>query len=113
MQQRDRGVTYEREAHTDERVTLAVRPENVRLGSEGGIRGRVEEVVYRGSDTDILVRIDDALMIRFSVTLGEEPELELAWVKVPLCTENALRFSARLDDGSPEVRFECSALTRN
>jgi spermidine/putrescine transport system ATP-binding protein len=47
-----------------ERVTLAVRPENVRLGSEGGIRGRVEEVVYRGSDTDILVRIDDALMIR-------------------------------------------------
>jgi hypothetical protein len=35
-----------------------------------------------------------------------------ACVIVPLCTENALRFSARLDDGSPEVRFECSALTR-
>jgi hypothetical protein len=27
-------------------------------------------------------------------------------VIVPLCTENRLRFSARLDDGAPEVRFE-------
>jgi ABC-type Fe3+/spermidine/putrescine transport system ATPase subunit len=49
---------------TGERVTLAVRPENVRLGSEGAIRGWVEEVVYRGSDTDVLVRIDETLMIR-------------------------------------------------
>ena len=41
-----------------------------------------------------------------SATLGEEPEIELAWVMVPLCTENWLRFNARLDDGASEVRFE-------
>ena len=30
-----------------------------------------------------------------------------ACVIVPLCTENVLRFSARLDEGAPEeVRFE-------
>jgi hypothetical protein len=27
-------------------------------------------------------------------------------VIVPLCTENWLRFSARLDEGAPEVSFE-------
>ena len=27
-------------------------------------------------------------------------------VIVPLCTENGLRFSARLAEGAPEVRFE-------
>jgi hypothetical protein len=33
--------------------------------------------------------------------------MELACVIVPLCTENWLRFSARLDEGAPEeVRFE-------
>jgi hypothetical protein len=30
---------------------------------------------------------------------------------VPLCTENWLRFSAVLDDGAPEVRFERSKLS--
>jgi hypothetical protein len=27
-------------------------------------------------------------------------------VLVPECTENVLRFSARLDEGAPQVRFE-------
>jgi hypothetical protein len=44
--------------------------------------------------------------VRFSATVGQEPEIELACVIVPLCTENALRFSAILDEGAPEVRFE-------
>ena len=38
--------------------------------------------------------------------LAKEPEIELACVLVPECTENVLRFSARLDDRAPEVRFE-------
>ena len=48
----------------------------------------------------------NALKIPFSVTLGEEPEIELVCVLVPIRTENRLRFSARLDDGDPKVRFE-------
>jgi hypothetical protein len=44
--------------------------------------------------------------LRFSATLGEEPEIVLEWVIVPLCMENGLRFSARLDNGLPEVSFE-------
>jgi hypothetical protein len=44
--------------------------------------------------------------VRFSASLGEEPEIELACVMVSKCTENGWRFSARLDDGLPEVRFE-------
>jgi hypothetical protein len=43
---------------------------------------------------------------RFIATLGQEPEKELTCVMVPKKTENALRFSARLVDGTPEVRFE-------
>jgi hypothetical protein len=34
------------------------------------------------------------------------PDVGRLCVMVPLCTENALRFSARLDEGAPEVRFE-------
>jgi hypothetical protein len=30
---------------------------------------------------------------------------------VPICTENWLRFSARLDDGALEVRFERAVRT--
>ena len=33
-------------------------------------------------------------------------EIVRTCVLVPLCTENVLRFSARLDNGLPEVRFE-------
>jgi spermidine/putrescine transport system ATP-binding protein len=47
-----------------ERVTVAVRPEKVRLNGESDLRGRVEEVIYRGSDTDVLVRVDDRTVIR-------------------------------------------------
>jgi hypothetical protein len=34
------------------------------------------------------------------------PDVGRLCVIVPLCTENWLRFSARLDDEVPEVRFE-------
>ncbi len=46
------------------------------------------------------------IRVRFSATVGEEPEVELACVLVPECTENVLRFSVRLDEGAPQVRFE-------
>jgi hypothetical protein len=46
------------------------------------------------------------LKVRFSATLGEDPEIDMACVIVPVCTENWLRFSARLDDSAPEVSFE-------
>jgi hypothetical protein len=52
------------------------------------------------------VRSYNALKVRFSATLGEEPEIDLAWVIVPLCTESRLRFSALLHDGALEVGFE-------
>jgi hypothetical protein len=38
--------------------------------------------------------------------VGEEPEIELACVIVPLCTENVLHFSVHLGDGVPEMRLE-------
>jgi hypothetical protein len=50
----------------------------------------------------------DARKVRFSPMLGEEPEMELTCVMVPLCTESRLRFSVRLDDRMAEVRFEKS-----
>jgi hypothetical protein len=34
------------------------------------------------------------------------PDVGHLCVIVPLCTENVLRFSVRLDDGAPAVRFE-------
>jgi hypothetical protein len=34
------------------------------------------------------------------------PDVGRLCVMVPLCTDNRLRFSARLDEGAPEVRFE-------
>jgi hypothetical protein len=51
-------------------------------------------------------RTYNVLMVRFSVTLGEEPEIELLCVMVPKTTENWLRFSATLHDVASEVRFE-------
>jgi ABC-type Fe3+/spermidine/putrescine transport system ATPase subunit len=51
-----------------------IRPENLRVthsirandatGQPGGLHGRVEEIVYRGSDTDILVRVSDQSVVR-------------------------------------------------
>jgi hypothetical protein len=52
------------------------------------------------------ITVGDARKVRFSATLGDEPGMELACVIVPLCTENVLRFSARLDDRVPDVRLE-------
>jgi hypothetical protein len=43
--------------------------------------------------------------LRFSATLGEEPEIELAWVIVPISPESRLRFSVLLRDAAPEVSF--------
>ena len=34
------------------------------------MRGRIEEVVYRGSDLDLMVRITDSMVIRARQTLG-------------------------------------------
>jgi hypothetical protein len=48
----------------------------------------------------------NAPMVRFSATLGGEPKIELAYVIVPLCTENVLHFSVHLGDGAPKIRLE-------
>jgi hypothetical protein len=37
---------------------------------------------------------------------GLFPDVGRLCVIIPLCTENWLRFSAILDEGAPEVRFE-------
>jgi hypothetical protein len=39
------------------------------------------------------------------------PDIGRLCVLVPKKTENALRFSARLDDGTPEMRFDWAART--
>jgi hypothetical protein len=49
-----------------------------------------------------VVRTYNTPKVRFSATLGEQPEIELAWVIGPLCTENRLRFRATLGE-EPEV----------
>jgi hypothetical protein len=48
---------------------------------------------------------------RCFATLGEEPEIELAWVIVPKKTENWLHFSAILHDGASEVHYELAFRT--
>ncbi len=51
-------------------VTVAVRPEKMRIlpveapGANGVLTGRVEEVIYIGTDTFYVVRIDDATTVR-------------------------------------------------
>ncbi len=40
-------------------VSVTVRPEKIRLQQEGGIRGRIEELVYIGTDTRYVVRLTD------------------------------------------------------
>jgi hypothetical protein len=71
-------------------------PEARRLGillSPGGIRLGWAVV---NTSCPYTVRSDDTLKVRFSPTVAEKPEIELTCVMVPLCTENWLRFSARL-----------------
>jgi spermidine/putrescine transport system ATP-binding protein len=43
-------------------ATIVVRPEHARIASgEGDLSGRVENVVYFGTDTNIHVRLDDGV----------------------------------------------------
>lgn len=51
-------------------VTLAVRPERVRLG-EGGLTGVVEACAYRGTVLDIALRLPDGTALRVAQALGE------------------------------------------
>jgi spermidine/putrescine transport system ATP-binding protein len=80
-----------------ERVTVAIRPEKVQLcppgveGSGGQIRGRVEELVYIGTDTYYLVRVTDRVTVRVRVqnsqnrldhvgaVVSEGAEVVLSW----------------------------------
>jgi len=48
------------------------------------------------------VRTDYTLKVHFTATDGKEPEIEMACVIVPLCTESRLRFRATLGE-EPEV----------
>ncbi len=46
-------------------VTVAIRPERVRMaldGAPGGIKGRIETVLYQGERTECLVRVGDQLI---------------------------------------------------
>ncbi len=80
-----------------EQVTIAIRPEKIRLhptggeGAEGCVPGRVEEVVYIGTDTYYLVRLTDCCTIRVRVQnsqnrldsgemVGEGTEVLLSWL---------------------------------
>ena len=80
-----------------EQVTVAIRPEKIRLrslgteGADGCVRGRVEEVVYIGTDTYYLVRLTDRCTVRVRVqnsqnrldsseTIGHGEEVLLSWL---------------------------------
>ena len=45
------------------------------------------------------------LLESMSATLGEEPEMELAWVIVPIRTERLLHFTARLTGIAPMIKL--------
>ncbi|GBD15196.1 Spermidine/putrescine import ATP-binding protein PotA [bacterium HR26] len=80
-----------------EQVTVAIRPEKIRLRppgmerTDGCVRGRVEEVVYIGTDTYYLVRLTERCTVRVRVqnsqnrldsgeAVGEGAEVLLSWV---------------------------------
>ncbi len=52
------GVTPQGEA------TIVVRPEHARAvkGSDGQLRGKVEDIVYFGTDTTVAIRVDDGTL---------------------------------------------------
>jgi spermidine/putrescine transport system ATP-binding protein len=49
-------------------ATIAIRPESVHLAvadsGQAQLRGRIAELVYRGSDTDVVVRVADHVVIK-------------------------------------------------
>jgi len=63
-------VPADRQLTVGQRVTVAVRPEKVRLvpieapGTNGLLHGRIEEVIYIGTDTFYVVRMSDDTTIR-------------------------------------------------
>jgi spermidine/putrescine transport system ATP-binding protein len=80
-----------------EQVTVAIRPEKICLRppgmerTDGCVRGRVEEVVYIGTDTYYLVRLTERCTVRVRVqnsqnrldsgeAIGEGEEVLLSWV---------------------------------
>jgi ABC-type Fe3+/spermidine/putrescine transport system ATPase subunit len=50
-------------AHATGEVTLLVRPEKMRLNGGGGIPARVEEVLYQGSSTSIILRAGERRIV--------------------------------------------------
>jgi len=80
-----------------EQVTVAIRPEKIRLRlpgmerTDGCVCGRVEEVVYIGTDTYYLVRLTERSTVRVRVqnsqnrldsgeAIGEGEEVLLSWI---------------------------------
>lgn len=76
---------------------MAIRPEKIRLRplgmewTDGCVRGRVEEVVYIGTDTYYLVRLTERCTVRVRVqnsqnrldsgeAIGEGEEVLLSWI---------------------------------
>jgi spermidine/putrescine transport system ATP-binding protein len=63
-------VPADRQLTIGQQVTVAVRPEKVRLvpieapGTNGLLHGRIEEVIYIGTDTFYVVRVSDDTTIR-------------------------------------------------
>jgi spermidine/putrescine transport system ATP-binding protein len=63
-------VPADRQLTVGQEVTVAVRPEKVRLvpieapGTNGLLHGRIEEVIYIGTDTFYVVRVSDDTTIR-------------------------------------------------
>jgi spermidine/putrescine transport system ATP-binding protein len=63
-------VPADRQLTVGQQVTVAVRPEKVRLvpieapGTNGLLHGRIEEVIYIGTDTFYVVRVSDDTTIR-------------------------------------------------
>ncbi len=80
-----------RDTSTSE-VALVIRPEQIRLGPSPsgdfeGLRGRLSELIYLGSETRLLLRLADGsdFMLRHDPSLGALPtvgdEIDVHWLK--------------------------------
>jgi spermidine/putrescine transport system ATP-binding protein len=55
----------------DQKVLVAVRPEDVRIGdADGGLAGRVEDLIYLGNRVTLLVRLVEGPVIQAEETAG-------------------------------------------
>jgi hypothetical protein len=104
------------EAHGKPPTQVALRADPAREGrrdTQGGERGASQEqlgALLQAKRRGDGARLCPAALRDIARYLADQDETSTC-VIVPICTENRLRFSARLDDRTAEVRFERAVRT--